>query len=144
MHWKRGTFEKDLKKSVSWVLRSEEEGWLSRARSGLVAGATHVWGGRWKSQHRKIVPLSSYVEKPLNSKVIKSFVPEQRSRKCFCVSGFLCSIYICALWTFYVRFTYSCMAMLQWKNTTRIDKPWNLTFLPYKMNDNFISMMYFK
>ena len=39
--------------------------------------------GRWKSQNRKIVPLSPYVEKPLNSKVIKSFVPEQRSRKCF-------------------------------------------------------------
>ena len=27
--------------------------------------------------------LSPYVEEPLNSKVIKSFVPEQRSRKCF-------------------------------------------------------------
>ena len=40
-------------------------------------------GGRWKSQDRKIVPLSPYVEKPLNSKVIKSFVPELRSRKCF-------------------------------------------------------------
>ena len=31
--------------------------------------------------------LSPYVEKPLNLKVIKSFVPELRSRKCF--SGFL-------------------------------------------------------
>ena len=43
--------------------------------------------------------LSPYVEKPFNSKVIKSFVPEIRSRKCFffCVSVFLC--YICALWT---------------------------------------------
>ena len=29
------------------------------------------------------MPLSPYVEEPLNSKVIKSFVPEQRSRKCF-------------------------------------------------------------
>ena len=36
-------------------------------------------GGRWKSQNRKIVPLSPYVEKPLNSKVIKSFVPELRN-----------------------------------------------------------------
>ena len=34
-----------------------------------------------------------YVEKPFNSKVIKSFVPELRSRKCFCVSGFLCYLY---------------------------------------------------
>ena len=33
--------------------------------------------------------LSPYVEEPLNSKVIKSFVPELRSRKC--VS---CSMYI--------------------------------------------------
>ena len=40
-------------------------------------------GGGWKSQNRKIVPFSPYVEKPLNSKVIKSFVPELRSRKCF-------------------------------------------------------------
>ena len=39
--------------------------------------------GRWKRQNRKIVPLSPYVEEPLNSKVIKSFVPERRSRKCF-------------------------------------------------------------
>ena len=29
--------------------------------------------------------LSPYVEKPLHSKVIKSFVPELRSRKCFFV-----------------------------------------------------------
>ena len=41
----------------------------------------------------------SCIEKPLNSKLIKSFVPQLRSRKCcfFCVSGFLC--YLCALWT---------------------------------------------
>ena len=37
---------------------------------------------------------SPYVEKPFNSKVIKSFVPELTSRKCFfCVSGILC--YLC-------------------------------------------------
>ena len=40
-------------------------------------------GGRWKSQNRKNVHLSPYVEEPLNSKVIKTFVPEQRSCKCF-------------------------------------------------------------
>ena len=44
---------------------------------------TRWGGGRWKSQKGKILPLSPYVEKPLNSKVIKSFVPELRSRKCF-------------------------------------------------------------
>ena len=62
-------------------------------------------GGRWKSQHRKNVYLSPYVEKPFNSKVIKSFVPELRSRKCFCVSGFLihmCSMYICYEHSMYI------------------------------------------
>ena len=57
---------------------SEREGWLSPARrsqaSGLVAGATHVGGGgSWKSQKRKNVYVSPYVEEPLNSKVIKKF-----------------------------------------------------------------------
>ena len=41
------------------------------------------WGLIWKSQNRNNVYLSPYVEEPLNSKVIKSFVPELRSRKCF-------------------------------------------------------------
>ena len=79
-----------------------------------MAGATCVGGGgRWKSQYRKIVPLSPYVGKPLNSKVIKSLVSELRSRKCFCVSGFLCSM-LYMLRTFYVRFTHiRIMGMLQ-------------------------------
>ena len=94
-------------KSVSWVPASEEEGWLSLARRGLAAGAYVVWG-RWKSQ----VYLSPYVEKPFNSKVIKSFVPELRSRKCFLCFG-IPILSICSLWTFYVHFTYTCMAMLQ-------------------------------
>ena len=36
--------------------------------------------------------LSPYIEKPLNSKVIKSFIPELRSRNYFCVSEFLCYV----------------------------------------------------
>ena len=46
---------------------------------------SHKMGGgcRWKSQNRKNVYLSPYVEEPLNSKAIKSFVPELRSCKCF-------------------------------------------------------------
>ena len=75
-----------LKKSVSWVELSSasgEDSWLSLAHGGLVTGA-HVLGGcRWKSQNKRNVYLSPYVEEPLNSKVIKSFVPELRSRKCF-------------------------------------------------------------
>ena len=76
----RGWFWRFEKKSVSWVLASEEDGWLSGLAEDLRRGP-HVVGGRWKSQHRKIVYHSPYVEKPFNSKVIKSFVPELRSRK---------------------------------------------------------------
>ena len=50
------------------------------ARGGLTAGVAHR-GGRWKSRHRKIVPLSFFCRKSSNSKVIKSFVPELRSRQ---------------------------------------------------------------
>ena len=76
-------------KSQLFELRpaSEEDSWLSLARrsqaSGLCGGCRTRWGGRWKIQKRKNVYLSPYVVEPLNSKVIKSFVPELRSRKCF-------------------------------------------------------------
>ena len=69
-------------------------------------GCRTRWGeDRWKSQDRKNVYLSPYVEEPLNSKVIKSFVPEQRSRKCFSCFG-ISMFYVYMLWTFYVRFTH--------------------------------------
>ena len=42
--------------------------------------------------------LSPYVEKPLNSEVIKSSVPELSSRKYFSCFG-IPMLYICALWT---------------------------------------------
>ena len=92
-----------LKKSVSRVLRSEEKGWLSLAHSGFVAGATCV-GEDGKASIERLC-LSPYVKKPLNSKVIKSFVPELRSRKCFSCFG-IPMFYVYMLWTFYVRFTY--------------------------------------
>ena len=77
------------------------------ASSPWPCGGYHTcWGvDRWKSQNRKIVPLSPYVEKPLNSKVIKSFVPELRSCKCFSCFG-IPMLYVCMSWTFYVHFTY--------------------------------------
>ena len=46
--------------------------------------------------------LSPCGEKLLNSKVIKSFVPELRSRKCFRVTGFLCFMYKCYEHSMYV------------------------------------------
>ena len=80
-----GGFGEILKKSVSW-----DETCLGRRRLVLACSQRplcflcfFLGGGRQKSQNRKIVPLSPYVEEPLNSKVIKSFIPEQRSRTCF-------------------------------------------------------------
>ena len=73
-----------LKKSVSrlenWT--PNEKGWLSLAR-GSLQQVSHEMGSRWKSQNRKNVYLSPYVEEPLNSKVIKSFVPELWSHYVF-------------------------------------------------------------
>ena len=103
-----GGFEKS---QSSWVLPSEEKGWLSLAHRGLVADDTRVGGTDGKASI-EILCLSPYVEKPLNSKVIKSFVPELRSRKCFCVSGFLCSMYICYEHSTYVSHI-RIMGMLQ-------------------------------
>ena len=84
---------------VSWVPGSEEDGWLSglaEARRICALRAPHeMGGGRWKSQNRKNVYLSPYVEDPLNSKVIKSFVLEIRSRKCFSFFEIPCSMYTC-------------------------------------------------
>ena len=84
----------DLKKSVelSYELDTEQEGSTFGTRWGETnlrsTGATRDGvGGRWKSQNRKNVYLSPYVEEPLNSKVIKGFVPELISRKGFSCFG---------------------------------------------------------
>ena len=97
----------DLKKSVSWELETEREDSTFGARRGqtnlrATSAARDVGGDRWKSQNRKNVYLSPCVEEPLNSKVIKSFVPKRRSRKCFSCFG-IPMFYIYMLWTFYKR-----------------------------------------
>ena len=91
------------KKSVSWVPAWEEEGWLSGlvvARRICALRAPRVnWFESWRcksSQHRKIVSLSRYVEKPFNSKIIKSFVPEL-SRQVFFVFRDSYVIYKCVM-----------------------------------------------
>ena len=60
---------------------------------GLAAGAAQdvrvcvcVGGADGKVVIERLCLSLPYVEKPFNSKVIKSLVPELRSRKCFCVS----------------------------------------------------------
>ena len=94
---------------------SGEDGWLSLARrsqaSGLVAGATRVGGADGKVIIERLCISLPYVE-TFNSKVIKGFVPELRSRYVFFrVSGFLYSMYICYE-IFYVHFTYPNLAMV--------------------------------
>ena len=69
-------------------------------------GCTRVGaGGRWKSQNRKKVYLSPYVEEPLYSNVIKSFVLELRSRKCFSCFE-IPMFYVYMLRTFYIHFAH--------------------------------------
>ena len=99
---------RDLKKSVSWVESCLERRQLSFVCSRRPCDGCHTcWvGGRWKSLNRKNVYLSPYIEEPLNSKVIKSFVSELRSRKCFSCFE-IPMFYLYMLWTFYVRFTHS-------------------------------------
>ena len=105
----RGGFWEIWEKSVGFLRPRKTVDF--RSPPGPCGGCRTLFQGRWKSQHRKIVSRSPYVEKPLNSKVIKSFVPELRSRKCFsCFRIPMLSIY--ELWTFYVHFTYSWMALL--------------------------------
>ena len=100
----------------SWELDSEHEGSIFGAcwgQTNLCAmGATRVVGGDGKASIERLC-LSPYVEKPFNSKVIKSLVSELRSRKYFSCFGNP-MFYVYMLWTFYVRFTYSCMGMLQY------------------------------
>ena len=71
-------------------------------------------GGRWKNHHRKIVPLSPYVEELLNSKVIKSFLPELRRRYvffmfpdsyvvCIYVMNILCTFHVSVSWVWYTH-----------------------------------------
>ena len=76
-----GDFEKVSE--LRWDLPREKTVGFRLLAEALGRCRTRWGGGRWKNQNRKIVPLSPYVEEPLNSKVIKSFAPELRSRKCF-------------------------------------------------------------
>ena len=64
---------------------------------------TRWWGCRRKSQNRKNVYLSPYVEESLNSKVLKWFRTwTKKSLRVFRVSGFLCYMYICYEHSMYV------------------------------------------
>ena len=63
--------------------------------SGLAAGVARGFGADGKVSIERWY-LSPYVEKPFNSKVLKSFVPELRSRKCFLCFG-IPMLYMCVI-----------------------------------------------
>ena len=85
----RGGFGGNFKKKGSWV---ESCGPKKKGDFRLIGVA--LWRADGKASIERLCISLPYVEKPFNSKVIKSFVPELRSRQCFCVSGFQCSMYI--------------------------------------------------
>ena len=67
---------------------------------GLVAGAVRDWRrGDEKARIERMCISHPYVEEPLNSKVINSFVPELR-RRVFRVSRSLSSMYICYIYIY--------------------------------------------
>ena len=91
---------------------SGEDGWLSpKLGQWPLWRMPHEMEDRWKTQNRKNVYLSPYVEQPLNSKVIKSFVPQLRSCKCFSCLEIL-MFYVIYIWTLYVHFAYPYLAMV--------------------------------
>ena len=62
-------------------------------------GCRARWEADGKVSIERLCLSLPYVEKPFNSKVIKSFVAELRSRQVFFVFRDSYVIYICALWT---------------------------------------------
>ena len=108
----------DLKKSVSWELDSEQEGSTFGARWGQTNScATSAARDRrqMENQNRKNVYLSPYVEEPLNSKVIKSFVSGLRSRYVFFVfqdSYVLCIYFMNSLCMFHISVSWVCYSKL--------------------------------
>ena len=103
----------EFEKSQIELRTRHRTGRVTFACSQWPCGGCHTcWG--WADGKASIerLCLSPYFEKLLNSKVIKSFVPELRSRKCFSCFG-IPMFYVYELWTFYMRFTYLYMAMLQ-------------------------------
>ena len=96
---------------------SGEDAWLSLARrsqaSGLVAGTTRVGGADGKVIIERLCISLPYVE-TFNSKVIKGFVPELRSRYgffvfldsyvlCIYVMNILCTFHISVSWVCYTH-----------------------------------------
>ena len=121
-----------LKKSVNWFENKtpDEKGRLSglaEARQICARRAPHKMVGADGKASIERLCLSFYVE-TFNSKVMKGFVPELRSRKCFSCFE-IPMFYVYMLRTLYVHFTYpfSCMGMLQNEKVANREKnTWSL------------------
>ena len=107
----------DLKKSVELRTRHRMRRVDFRGSQRPDEFACYGRHTRWEADRKVIIERLCislpYVE-TFNSKVIKGFVPELRSHKCFSCFG-IPMFYVYMLWTFYVRFTYSYLAMLHSK-----------------------------
>ena len=125
----RGWFWGIWKKSISWVLPREKTVDFCLLAVALWR-VPHEMGADGKVRIDRWY-LSLYVGKPLNSKVIKSSVPELRSRKCFSCFGIPMFYDVYMLYTFYVRFTYSYLAMLYYKVKNISDEDNVADFLIY-------------
>ena len=104
------------KKSVSWVLPREKTvsfRLLAEARPVALWRVPHeMGGGDGKVIIERLRISLPYVE-TFNSKVIKGFVPELRSRYLFSCFG-IPMFYVYMLWTFYARFSYSWIRIWLW------------------------------
>ena len=117
MHWKRARRIWGILKKVSWVLpRKRTVGFrlLAEARPVALWRVPHVMGvGGWADGKASIERLRislPYVE-TFNSKVIKGFVPELRSRYVFFVfrdSYVLCIYVMNILCTFHISVSWVC------------------------------------
>ena len=85
---------------------SGEDGWLSLARGGLGQVSHEMGVADEKARIERLCISLLMSKKPLNSKVIKSFVPVLRIRNrfsCFEIPMF----YVIHIWTLYIHFTHS-------------------------------------
>ena len=97
--WEKSVSWVPASEQESWVPTSEKDSWLLELAEALRQVPHMVKGADGKVIIERLCFSLPYVEKPFHSKVIKSFVPELRSRQVFFVFRDSYVIYICALWT---------------------------------------------
>ena len=119
---------------LSWV-----ESWrktvdfrlLTEARPVALWQVPHMLGGAadGKTSIERLC-LSPYVEKPFNSKVIKSFVPELRSRKRIPVFYIYMSMNI--ICTFHISISWVCYKVKSFQTEKLLDYPFSRLFFYLK------------